>query len=244
MIIAGNWKMNKTNADAKAFLREYGERVSVGHGRTVIFCVPATCLSVVSEECKKVGALAGGQNLHPAKSGAFTGEISADMLVEAGARYVLVGHSERRNLFDESDDFINLKVKTAVTAGLIPILCVGESLKEREAGVTFAVVEGQLRKGLDGVDMGAEVLLAYEPVWAIGTGLTATVGQIAEVHSFIKGFMKDTFGVSRPVLYGGSVNEKNCAEITSIPNVDGVLVGGASLDPAKFAEMVKLSSDK
>jgi triosephosphate isomerase len=239
MIIAANWKMNKTNAEVKAFFAEY-ETLAHKHTHKVIICAPATVLVTLSRECKKFKIKAGAQNLYPAVKGAYTGEISAEMIKETGAQYVLVGHSERRTLFRETDEFINQKLRAALSGGLDVILCVGETLDERNKGRTLAVIKSQLTKNLERVTENLEkITIAYEPVWAIGTGLTATAAQIEEVHAAIKEILAGMNMGHVAVLYGGSANETNCEEIYAIPNVDGVLVGGASLIPAKFAAMIK-----
>lgn len=193
-----------------------------------MFCPPFTSLAIAREYADEGGFAVGAQNFYPGAVTARTGEISASMLCEIGARFVLIGHSERREFFHETDELVATKVDEAIKAGLMPILCVGETLKENEAGKTNEVLKKQLKSFRDGI------VVAYEPVWAIGTGKTATVAQIAETHKFIKSIVgKDTI-----VLYGGSANEKNAAEILATKGVDGVLVGGASLDPDKFAVVI------
>ena len=230
-IIAANWKMNKTNKEAKAFFVEF-EKLRRKTNNQIIFCAPFTTLSTVAKLGKELNFAAGAQNFHPAKNGAFTGEISLSMVLETGARVVLVGHSERRTLFRETDEFINEKIQVALTAGFKVIFCIGETLAEREQGKTNAVLKKQITKGLKDVVSYNNLIIAYEPVWAIGTGLTATNAQIKETHAYIKTL------IDVPLLYGGSANEKNCEEIFAIPNVDGALVGGASLVAEKFAVMV------
>jgi len=236
-IIAANWKMNKTNKEAKAFFAEYAKLIRK-NGNQVIFCAPFTTLSTVVKAGKELNFLPGAQNFHPAKNGTFTGEISLDMIAETGARVVLAGHSERRALFGETDDFINEKVKAALSAGFKVILCVGETDTERAAGKTQTVLKRQITKGLKDVASYNNLIIAYEPVWAISGGDPSkpkpipTREEIESTHTFIKSL------ADVPVLYGGSANDKNCAEIFAIPNVDGALVGGASLVPEKFAVMV------
>jgi len=230
-IIAANWKMNKTNKEAKAFFAEF-TKLQRKTNNQIIFCAPFTTLATVAKIGKELGFAAGAQNFHPAKNGAYTGEISLDMVAETGARVVLVGHSERRTLFRETDEFINEKIQTALSAGFKVIFCIGETLTERESNKTEAVLKRQITKGLKDVVSHNNLIIAYEPVWAIGTGLTATNAQIKETHAYIKSL------IDVPLLYGGSANEKNCAEIFGIPNVDGALVGGASLVAEKFAVMV------
>ena len=243
-IIAANWKLNKTNKEAKAFFTEYAKLIKKTNNQ-VIFCAPFTTLATTAKLGKDLNFAAGAQNFHPAKNGTYTGEISLDMIAETGARVVLAGHSERRTIFRETDEFINEKVKTALSAGFKVILCVGETLEEREANKTEAVLKRQLTKGLKDVASHNNLLIAYEPVWAISGGdpskpkPIATTEQILEVHTFIKELLAKQFaGADVPVLYGGSANDQNCAEIFAIKGVDGALVGGASLVPAKFAVMV------
>ena len=236
-IIAANWKMNKTNKEAKAFFAEYAKLVRKNNNQ-VIFCVPFTTLSTVVKTSKELDFAVGAQNFHPAKNGTFTGEISLDMIAETGARVVLAGHSERRAMFRETDEFVNEKIKAALSAGFKVIICVGETLEEREAGKTESILKRQITKGLKDVSSYNNLVIAYEPIWAISGGdpskpkPIATREQIAKVHTFIKSL------ADVPVLYGGSANDKNCEEIFAIPNVDGALVGGASLVPEKFATMV------
>ncbi len=244
-IVAANWKMNKTTAETAAFLEslltELGDDTTV---ETVVI-PPFTALPKASEildgsQIVKLGA----QNVHPEKSGAFTGEISAEMLRDLYVRYVVVGHSERRTLFGETDEFINKKVITAHTASLRPILCIGETLEQRDAGQVEQILETQLRADLSGLDekQMAETVIAYEPVWAIGTGRTATPEQAQEAHAFIRKTLAQLF--SNPVAskvriqYGGSVKPANAPELMAQPDIDGALVGGASLDPHDFAEII------
>jgi len=230
-IIAANWKLNKTNKEVKIFFAQYAKLIRKNNNQ-VIFCAPFTTLATVAKVGKELNFAAGAQNFYPAKNGAFTGEVSLDMLLETGARVVLVGHSERRTLFRETDEFINEKIGAALTAGFKVIFCIGETLAEREQGKTNAVLKKQITRGLKDVVSYNNLIIAYEPVWAIGTGVVATTAQIKETHAYIKSL------IDVPLLYGGSANEKNCEEIFAIPNVDGALVGGASLVPEKFAVMV------
>lgn len=235
--------MNKTREETHQFFRDFTEKRVDTSKRDVVFCVPFTALGIAREYADELGLTIGAQNFHPAKSGAYTGEISAGMLCEIGTRVVLVGHSERRALFGETDSFVNEKVKAAFANGLYVILCIGETLAEREGNRTDEVLARQLKAGLDGVELSAEgeykLVVAYEPVWAIGTGKVATLEQIAETHKFIKSQIKKLYPkVTVPVLYGGSANEKNAKDILAVKGVDGVLVGGASLDVDKFATMI------
>jgi triosephosphate isomerase len=219
-IIVANWKMNKTNAEVKEFFGKFPKRTN----NQVIFFAPFTAFASVI----KAGFTAGAQNFHPAKNGAFTGEISLDMLAEAGVKVVLAGHSERRTQFNETDEFLYEKVKVALSSDFKVILCIGETRDEREKGKTEPV----LKRQLEGISPHKNLIIAYEPVWAIGTGTTPSNEQIKQIHANIKSV------VNVPLLYGGSANEKNFNEILSIPNVDGVLVGIASLTAEKFSLMV------
>jgi len=246
-IIAANWKMNKTNAEAREFFAEYETLVSQTENR-VIFCAPYTTLPTVIMKSRELGFGVGAQNLHAAKNGTFTGEISADMLVDIGAQSVIVGHSERRAQFGERDDVINRKIKAALVAGLEVIFCIGEKIEERNNGNAFDVLHMQFIQGLKDIRDPRNLIVAYEPVWAISGGdpskpkPIATTEQIAEVHAFIKKLIAQQFGTTDiPVLYGGSANDTNVDEIFAIPNVDGALVGGASLVAEKFAKMVNYS---
>jgi triosephosphate isomerase len=242
-LIAGNWKMHKTNAEAQAFLDEFlpdaGGRADVD----VALCPPFTALRTVAERTAATPVLAGAQNMHESESGAFTGEVSAPMLLELGVEAVILGHSERRQLFAETDGALQRKVPTALSAGLLPILCVGETEDERQAGETERKLRQQIQTDLAEVDENllAGVVIAYEPIWAIGTGNTATAEQAQEAIAFVRALLGDR---SRPaaervrILYGGSVNAANAAELLGQADIDGALVGGASLDPAEFGAIV------
>ena len=242
--IAGNWKMNMTPKEVKAFMEEYRE-LAPNAPNNVTICAPFTSIPALVKEARKSSIVVGAQNLHPAKNGTHTGEISADMLVAAKAKSVIIGHSERRAQFGETDEFINAKVQAALAAKLTSILCIGETLEEKEAGRTMEVLKKQFAGGLAGIKNGKNICIAYEPVWAISGGdpskpkPIATPEQIEEVHTLIKNMCVSQFGSKRdiPVLYGGSANDKNMHEIFTIPNVDGALIGGASLVPEKFAAM-------
>jgi triosephosphate isomerase len=240
--VCGNWKMYRTVAEATALAREV--RAGVGDLPVqVAVAPPFTALQAVRQ------VLAGGpielaaQNVHWEAQGAFTGEVSAPMLAEVGCRHVIVGHSERRQLFGETDESVRKKVGAVLAAGLLPIVCVGETLAEREEGQTLAVVGRQVRAGLAGLQAAtAAVTVAYEPVWAIGTGKTATAGQAQEVHAAIRAILRELAGGLADAIriqYGGSVKPENAAEIMSQPDVDGALVGGASLKAADFVAIVK-----
>ncbi len=241
-IIAGNWKMQhggRSGCELAASLRrELGDP----RGVTVIVAPPFTALAAVSAELDGSPIAVAGQNLHAAPSGAFTGEISAAMLSEAGASWVIVGHSERRQLFGETDASVAQKTAAALSAGLRPIVCVGETLEERDAGRTFDVVLSQARAVLDALAASGGVhALAYEPVWAIGTGRNATAAQAEEVHARLRALLAETspaLAASTPILYGGSVKPDNASALLACANVDGALVGGASLDAAQFLAIV------
>ena len=244
-VIAGNWKMYKTAEEAAAFVREFLPLVG-GLGGVEIVLAPAfPSLAAVAALTRGTNVGVASQNLHFAEEGAYTGEVSPRMVRDTGAAYAIVGHSERRQLFAETDDTVNRKVRAALAAGLVPIMCLGETLAERESGRTIEVVERQLRAGLAEVPESAagKILLAYEPVWAIGTGKTATPGQAQEVHAFLRAALKtiwgDAAGNSVRILYGGSVKPGNIADLMAREDIDGALVGGASLIPGPFAEIVK-----
>lgn len=246
-VIAGNWKMNKTPAEAAALIAELIPVVA-GAGCDVVICPPAIDLPVAVEKAAGSNIGVGAQNVHYEKNGAFTGELSADMLVEAGVKYAVIGHSERRQYFGETDETVNLRTKAAIAAGLTAIVCVGESLAQREQGVTTELVRLQTKIAL--LDVSAEdlakVIVAYEPVWAIGTGRTATAEQAEEVCKAIRDVLAELYGQavadSVTIQYGGSMNAANAVELLAKPNVDGGLIGGASLKPADFAAIVKAAS--
>jgi triosephosphate isomerase len=241
-VIAGNWKMHKGPESARKFCREFAQVVPPSPDRTVLLFPPAVSLAAVREGLADHDVGIGVQNIHWEAEGAFTGEVSARMAREAGAGFTLVGHSERRHVFGETDEETGLKVRAAVQAGLTPVLCVGETLDQRRAGELEAVILRQLEAGIEGLDDGAagRILLAYEPVWAIGTGETATPDDAADAHGRLRGRLRERLGDAVdgiPILYGGSVKPHNAAELLSAPDVDGVLVGGASLDPRDFAKI-------
>ena len=246
-IIAGNWKMNKTPAEAKELLTQITPLVKDADC-DVIACVPYVDLQVALEATAGTNVKIGAENCHWEKSGAFTGEISADMLKAMGIEYVIIGHSERRQYFGETDVTVNKRVRAALDAGLTVILCVGELLSEREQGITAETVSLQTKVALQGVsaDELKNIVIAYEPVWAIGTGLTATADQAEEVCAIIRNVLADLYcekcaqGVT--IQYGGSMNDANAAELLSKENVDGGLIGGASLVAEKFAAIVKAAS--
>ncbi len=243
ILIAGNWKMHKTQAEARQFLREFGSALQASSSgstsqRQIVLCVPFTDLAVVAEETRGSGIAVGAQNLHWEDQGAFTGEISGPMLAELGVRYVIVGHSERRQYFGETDETVNRRLAAAQRHGLTPILCVGESWQQREQGLTESWIVGQLDRALPGIDL-RNLVIAYEPIWAIGTGKTCAA---AEANRVI-GLIRQHLGADHlPILYGGSVKASNIDELMAQPQIDGVLVGGASLDPQEFARIVNFQA--
>ncbi|MEN9662978.1 MAG: hypothetical protein RL324_1927 [Verrucomicrobiota bacterium] len=247
-LIAGNWKMNKTGADALTLVQEIAAAIGKQPEVDVVLCPPFTALAAVAPLLDGTLLKLGAQNMHPEASGAFTGEISAPMLREFFATHVILGHSERRAYFGETDAFINQKVLSALKNQLRPILCVGETLAERESGSTLKVVQTQTEKGLEGVskEQAASLIVAYEPVWAIGTGKVATTEQAQEVHAFIRDLLTKLFGepVAQKVriLYGGSMKPANAPELLAQKDIDGGLIGGASLEARSFIELVKAAA--
>jgi len=244
-IVAGNWKMNKTRAEAAALIAGIKAEVAGVSAAEVVVGVPFTDLDVAGQALKGSAILLAAQNVHWAEKGAFTGEISAAMLKELGVTYVIIGHSERRQYFGETDETVNKRTKAALAAGLKPIVCVGETLAEREAGTTAQVVERQVRMGLAGLQ-GADwdkLVLAYEPVWAIGTGKTATTAQAQEGHAFIRKLLGTLAGAAVAatirIQYGGSMKPDNAKDLMSQPDIDGGLIGGASLEAKSFADIVR-----
>jgi len=250
-IIAGNWKMYKTIKEAielaNGLKREFFKLDFAAVD--VVLCPAFTALSEVAEVLAETGIGLGAQDVYWQDEGAFTGEVSPVMLKDAGAQFVIIGHSERRQFFSESNETVNNKIKAALKAGLTPIVCVGENLQEREAGKTFKVIEDHINNGLVGIS-GSDMLnlvVAYEPVWAIGTGKTATPEQAQEVHKFIRDLLKKNYGSevadSVRIQYGGSVKPENITELMSKPDVDGALVGGASLKVDSFSTIVAKASE-
>ena len=243
-VLAANWKMNHGPTQAREFMRAFLDDEPI-EGRTVIFFPAAVALAAVVEALRgRGGASAGVQNIYWEAKGAFTGEVSAEMAADAGASFALVGHSERRHVFGETDEDTRRKCAAAARAGLAPVLCVGETLEEREAGATERVVLRQLRAALDGLarDREPTVLIAYEPVWAIGTGRTATPADASAIHRVIRDALGDLMGDRArdvPILYGGSVNPTNARALLEAPHVNGLLVGGASLDPRAWAAITR-----
>jgi len=246
LLIAGNWKMNKTPTETVEYFKEFLPLVEDASGVEILICPPFIDIPAAVEQTKGSKVKIGAQNCYYEKRGAFTGEISPVMLREAGCDYVILGHSERRHIFGESNELINKKVLSALEEGLRVILCVGETLEERESGLTFTVIESQIKLGLSGAESLLErVEIAYEPVWAIGTGVAAKPEDAEEVHQFIYDLLKELNKEKAPhvrVLYGGSVKPSNAEAILSQPHIKGVLVGGASLKPQDFAQIVKIGS--
>ncbi|MEW6261365.1 MAG: triose-phosphate isomerase [Thermodesulfobacteriota bacterium] len=242
-LVAANWKMYKTLPEAVDTAREMAACIAADSA-DVLIAPPFVCLSAVHDVVRPTAIALGAQNLFWEKEGAFTGEVSADMLRSVGCRYVLIGHSERRQYFGETDETVCRKIRAAVEAGLIPVFCIGETESERDAGQTFAVLRTQLQGGLAGMDPTrlSDLVIAYEPVWAIGTGRTASTGQIQEAHAHVRGILAEItnkgLANSVRILYGGSVKPGNAKEILGLPDVDGALVGGASLQAASFAAIV------
>ncbi len=247
-LIAANWKMYKTVAEAISFVESVQEETGPCNDREVVIAPAYTALKAVRDILKQQGYGLAAQNCHWEEKGAFTGEISPIMLKDLGCEYVIVGHSERRQLFGESDDTVRLKVDAVLKAGMTPVVCVGEVLDQRERGKTFEVVAAQIQRALNGlIPLQAErLVIAYEPVWAIGTGRTATPGQAQEVHAFIRETIASLFnkGVEKRarILYGGSVKPSNIDELMAEPDVDGALIGGASLDVGSFKRLVQFKS--
>jgi triosephosphate isomerase len=244
-IVAGNWKMNKTSDEAGALAELIVAVVSGLEGVEVVVCPPYTALERVASVVGGTPVGLGAQNMHWEAEGAFTGEVSSAMLLTCGCDYVILGHSERRQYFGETDQMVNKRLKTALGAGLKPIVCVGETLEERKSEVTDQVVRKQVTGGLEGIsaEEAKALVLAYEPIWAIGTGLTATPDQAEAVHRMIRQVLVDlydeTVAQSVRIQYGGSVKPDNAADLLSQPNIDGGLIGGAALDADSFAAIVK-----
>lgn len=248
VVIAGNWKMNMTPSEAKTAVAETARLTDSMTGCDVVLCVPFVDIAAAVEAAKGTNVKIGAQNVHFEAKGAFTGEVSASMLLECCVEYVIIGHSERRQYFGETDETVNLRTKAALAAGLKVILCLGEVLSERQDGITAEIVSMQTKldlKGISAEDM-KNVIIAYEPVWAIGTGLTATPEQADEVCGIIRetiaGLYSRELADATVIQYGGSMNDGNAAELLSKVNVDGGLIGGASLVAEKFAAIVKAAS--
>lgn len=235
IVLAGNWKMHKTQAEALEFLTDFFPHITeTADDREVVLCVPFTVLNMLSKSLHGSRVQLGAQNVHWAESGAFTGEVSGSMLSEIGVRYVIVGHSERRQFFGETDETVNQRLLAAQANGLTPILCVGETKAQRDAGETEALIFSQLEAGLVGVDQ-SNLVIAYEPIWAIGTGDTCASDEANRVIGLIRSKLTNQ---DISIQYGGSVNPKNVDEIMAQPEIDGALVGGASLTADDFARIV------
>jgi triosephosphate isomerase (TIM) len=243
-LIAANWKMHKTVEATEDFLERFIGSVGGLEAVDIVICPPYTALAAATERTRRSPVQIAAQNLHEQGEGAFTGEVSAPMLLELGVAGAILGHSERRQFFGETDEALARKVPAALAAGLMPILCVGESEEERDAGETELVLKRQLAADL--VDVGgerlAEVVIAYEPIWAIGTGRTATPEQAPEAIAFIRGRLDPAAAEATRILYGGSMKPDNAAELLAQPDIDGGLVGGASLDPDQFLEICRAAA--
>ena len=243
-IVAANWKMYKTAREAVAYVRELNALLKAVDGVDVVVAAPFTALSATAEAARNTSISVAAQDVYFEREGAFTGEVSAPMIQDSGAEFVIVGHSERRRLFGDTDEWVNRKLRAAITAGLTPIVCIGETLMERERGETLAVLDRQIKTGFDAVtgDEMAELVIAYEPVWAIGTGRNATPAEAAEAHAHIRRRLRDWFGAAAAercrIQYGGSVKPDNIGDLIALPDIDGALVGGASLDAPSFFKIV------
>lgn len=244
-IVAGNWKMYMNHIEARTLTSDIVKRVGSIKDIDVVICPPFTSLHAVTDVLAGSSIALGAQNMYWQEKGAYTGEISAMMLLTLGCQYVILGHSERRQLFSETDEGVSNKVNSAISIGLTPIVCVGETREERESGITKEVIERQVKGAFSGLSSGKfrGIIVAYEPVWAIGTGLTATPEQAQEVHKFIRGLLRSMFGdttadVTR-IQYGGSVKPSNARELFSQPDIDGGLIGGASLEAVSFEEIIR-----
>jgi len=243
-VFAANWKMFKTVRETVAYVREFSALARDVTRAELILAPPFTALAAAAEAARNTPLAIAAQDLYFEREGAFTGEVSAIMIADAGATHVIVGHSERRRLFGDTDEWVNRKTRAAITADLTPIVCIGETLAEREGLQTLTVLDRQIQAGLDGLtaDQIASVLVAYEPVWAIGTGKNATPAEADEAHRHIRARLRQWFGGTAAdacrILYGGSVKPENIRDLIGLPDVDGALVGGASLDPRTFGEIV------
>lgn len=246
-IVAGNWKMHNTIAESISLAKSIKEGVAVIKNGEIVLAPPFTALFSVGETIKGSNVSLAAQNMYYEDKGAFTGEISPGMLKDIGCTYVIIGHSERRKYFHEQNNDVNLKVKKALLAGFKPIMCVGETDEERVKGITRSVIDRQVRQGLNGVEGIYNVVIAYEPVWAIGTGKVATPAQAQEVHAFIRCLLKDLYGSTADdirMLYGGSVTKDNIGDLIAMEDIDGALVGGASLKADGFLGIIQNISGK
>ena len=245
VIIAGNWKMNKNASEGRALVEAIKAETANMNDVEIVVCPPFTTLGAVVEAAAGSNIGVGAQNIHWAESGAFTGEISADMLKTSGVKYVIIGHSERRQYFGETDETVNKRLAAALAAGLIPIVCIGELLEEREAGKTEEVLSTQIRGGLANVSAedAAKIVIAYEPVWAIGTGKTATPEMAQAAHAFIRAELAAMFGTETAeamrIQYGGSMKPANARELVAQKDIDGGLIGGAALDAESFLSLIR-----
>ena len=248
-VIAANWKMNKTPTETRAFGVELKRLLPKGRWCEIVLCMPAICIPAGVKALKDTRVSIGAENMHQETFGAYTGEISAPMLVDAGVKYVILGHSERRAM-GETDQEINAKLKAALEAGLTPILCVGESLQQRETGVTFEHITIQLKSAFYGIvpEQLRRIVIAYEPIWAIGTGLTASPQEAEEVCQHIRTVVRKLSSAktarATSILYGGSMNDKNAENLLAQPDIDGGLIGGASLDPEKFIHIINAANQE
>lgn len=244
-LIVANWKLNNTEPEAIRFVSAFVSELKAISNVDVAIAAPFTVLYSLGVALAETEFKLAAQNIFWEDSGAFTGEVSGPFLVDVGCKYVIVGHSERRQLFGETNSTVNLRLKAAIRHNLVPIMCVGETDSEREANKTWDIIQSQLKQGLSEIDLASlsDFVIAYEPVWAIGTGKTATPEQAQEVHSLIRRFLSDSYGAQTSdvvrVIYGGSVKPSNSRELLSKPDIDGALVGGASLDPKQFATIVR-----
>ncbi len=246
-LIAGNWKMHLTIGEAVALARKIAAGSLDVHDRDVMIAPPATALAAVADAVSGTSVLVAGQNVAWKDQGAYTGEISPLMLKDAGATMAIVGHSERRHIFGEDNEMINQRIIGALTQGIIPVLCIGETLDEREDGLTWEILQGQVHEGLEGVtaEQAEQVVIAYEPVWAIGTGKTASKEQAQKAHKFIRGLLEELYEKNLAdkmrILYGGSVKPDNVDDLMRMPDVDGALVGGAALQAESFDRIIHFS---
>jgi len=247
-IVAGNWKMYKTPIEGQAFVKDFVNLMLNIDGVEVIFCPPFSALFNIDGVLKDTPYKLGAQNCHWENDGAFTGEISVGMLESCGVDYVILGHSERRHIFNETDEWINKKVKSVLNGGLKPILCIGETLDQRKSNETKDVLFHQLKEGLSGVEKLDDIVIAYEPVWAIGTGETANTQQVDEAHKWVRNILSDFYSRDiadeTPILYGGSVKPENAEELFGIKDVNGFLIGGASLKIDPFKEIILTVNNK
>jgi triosephosphate isomerase len=244
--IAGNWKMNKNNNEAADLAQKIVLKAQGIENVDMVICPPSTALASVHTVIKDSNVKLGAQNMHFEEKGAFTGEISGSFLISLGCDYIIIGHSERRKLFNETDSDVNEKIKKALELGLIPIVCIGETLEEREKGETEQIIRGEIQGALENQVNTEKIIFAYEPIWAIGTGKTAQPEDANKIHSFIRTMVKTDFGIDKTalrILYGGSVKPANAETLLSQPDIDGSLVGGASLDAQNFVRIIETASN-